>query len=202
MNGCPLLLKLVKPIKVGGSWSANESGIDERLASQAKSEMRAARAAIHRKADAAPGQELARFDLACRCRDEPTKLLALSVYDRSFQVLDLRESFPHEHDQRYIGNSAYSRVAEQLRIKGQQSFGLLEIAACCCFPVDQKPLTVKFPNGIDVGDELAAVGQRAQHLQLQILFGVRDANAIVASEHLKEVNALMQRACLHESPLP
>jgi len=52
-------------------------------------------------------------------------------------------------------------------------------------------LTVKFPNRINIGDKLAAIGQRAQNLQLKILLGVRDANAIVLSEHLEEMDALM-----------
>jgi len=75
-NGCPLLFKLVKPIKLGGSWSAHEFRINQRLSCQAKSEMGTAGAAVHGKANPAVRQELARFDLACRFRDEPAKILS------------------------------------------------------------------------------------------------------------------------------
>src|SRR6202140_2569779 len=51
MNGLPLVVKHVKPIKVARSWLTNEFGSNECLVPEAQSEMRAAYTPVLRKTD-------------------------------------------------------------------------------------------------------------------------------------------------------
>jgi len=59
-----LVIKLVKPTKVFGSWPPNEGGFDQLRFVQAEPEIGAAAARVLRKANAAVRQELRRLDLA------------------------------------------------------------------------------------------------------------------------------------------
>ena len=82
IRGLPLVVKHVKPIKVAGSWSTNEFGVDKLLIAQAQSQLCAADAAVLREADAAVRQELAGFDLADRGADQLAEFPPLFVTDR------------------------------------------------------------------------------------------------------------------------
>jgi hypothetical protein len=73
--------------------------------------MRAAHASVLREADATVGRELPRFDLADGRFNEATVLVALLVRNGCFQILSLRLIFPHEHHERYIGDSADPGIA-------------------------------------------------------------------------------------------
>src|SRR6266849_10469868 len=82
-SGLPLVVKVVKPIKVAGSGFADEFGLDELLVSQAEPQISAAHAAVLREANAAVRQELAGFDLAGRGFNQLAELPTLLFSDRS-----------------------------------------------------------------------------------------------------------------------
>src|SRR5271169_6929106 len=82
-SGLPLVVKHVKPIKVGGSWLTNEFGSDECLVPKAQSEMGTADAPVLRETDSWVRRELGRFDLTGRGFDQLAKFLTLLFRDRS-----------------------------------------------------------------------------------------------------------------------
>jgi len=78
---CPLIRKLVKPIKVTRSRPTNELGFDHRLIFEAESEMGAADAAVLREANAAVRQKPARLDLGGSHLDQLAELLPVFLGD-------------------------------------------------------------------------------------------------------------------------
>src|ERR1700690_1862093 len=62
-KGLPLVVKMVKPIKVTGSRTADELRVDELLVVQAQTQLGAAHASVLWEADTAVWDELACFDL-------------------------------------------------------------------------------------------------------------------------------------------
>src|SRR6185437_16608663 len=63
----------------------------------------------------------------------------------------------------------------------------------CCLPVDQILLAVEIPDGINVRNEFATTWERAGRLELKVLLGLRDPHAVILGEHVKQVNALVQK---------
>src|ERR1700693_6088506 len=82
-RGLPLVVKHVKPIKVGGSWLTNEFGSDECLVPKAQTEVCTADAPVLRETDSWVGWELGSFDLTGGRFDQLAKLLALFFRNRS-----------------------------------------------------------------------------------------------------------------------
>ena len=79
--------------------------------------MGTADAPVLRKADAGPGRELGSFDLTNRRIDHLTKLSTLLVRDRSQQILNLRDTFPHESHDGNVGDTSDPGVTDQLEVK-------------------------------------------------------------------------------------
>src|ERR1700747_1603115 len=100
------------------------------------------------------------FDLLDRRFDQLAKFLLLILRDGGLQILDFRQMLAHKYNQSYLPNAAHPGVADQLRIEGQQAFGLLRIPAGRGFPIDQMALAIDLPDGIDIRDELTAMGER------------------------------------------
>ena len=86
----PLVLKLVKPIKVARSWTANQFRFHQLLVAQTKSQMRAAHTAVLREADSAVGREVAGFDLADGGLNQLAELPPLLFSNRCLQILNSR----------------------------------------------------------------------------------------------------------------
>src|SRR5580704_3888967 len=82
-RGLPLVVKHVRPIKVGGSWLTNEFGSDQLLVPKAQAEMCAADAPVLRETDSWVGRKLGSFDLTGSCFDQLAKLLTLLFGDGS-----------------------------------------------------------------------------------------------------------------------
>src|SRR5580700_8142055 len=99
--------------------------------------MRAADTPVLREADSTVRRELARLDLTDRGLNQMTVFASLLVGNRCFQILNLRNAFSHEDNNRDIRNSADPGVANHLGIEGQQSSRLLRIAARRGFPIDE-----------------------------------------------------------------
>ena len=99
----------------------------------------------------------------------------------------------HEDDQSHIGNSRHPRIADQLRIESQQPRGCFGITAGGRLPVHEATLAIEFTDGVDVGDELVAVGQVPDHLELQILLRLGNANPIVSCKAFEEMHTLMEQ---------
>jgi hypothetical protein len=108
--------KLVKPIKILGSWTPHDSGVSHFLFSKAKPYIRPAAAWILGKADATVRQKVRRLDSPDRAFHQAAKLLALFVGDRGVEILHLDEPFTDEDDLRDVRNSDHPRIANQLRI--------------------------------------------------------------------------------------
>src|ERR1700740_3129271 len=105
--------------------------------------MRATHTFVLRETDAAVRREEPRLDLADRGLDQTTVLASLLVRNRCFQILNFRNAFPNEDDERHIANSADPGVANHLGIERQQSRWFLRVAAGRGFPVDQALRTVE-----------------------------------------------------------
>src|ERR1700751_2693689 len=101
-----LIHKLVKPIKIAGSWFSNQVRADQFLVTQTEAQMRTAHASVLREADAAVRRELARFDLGNGRFDEATVLPALFFLNGCLQILNLGMILPHENHECHIGDPA------------------------------------------------------------------------------------------------
>src|SRR6185312_3012395 len=121
-RSCPLIRKLVKPIKVTCSWPSDEGRIDQLLVLQAQSQMRTARAAVHRETNAAVGREQARFDLADGGLDQMSIFVLLFFSDGGCQVLDFGQPLANKHHHGYITDAAHPGIADQLWIKRPEPF--------------------------------------------------------------------------------
>src|SRR5207247_4200051 len=82
----------------------------------------------------------------------------------------------------------------QLRIECQQSIGLFRVAARSGLPLDEGASAIQLPNGIDEGDELVLAGKRPYKLDLQVAAGLANAHAIVLTEAVEQLNALLEHA--------
>ncbi len=105
-RGLPLVVKLVKPIKVAGSGFADKFGLDKVLVAQAEAQAGAAQAAVLGEADATVGGEEPSLDLGNGLLDQLAVLLALLLANRGLQVLDFRLALAHEHHQGHLGDAA------------------------------------------------------------------------------------------------
>src|SRR6516162_5563833 len=103
MGGC-IEIKLVKPIKFP-SRASNERGFDQIRLPQAKSDVRAARAGVLGKADAAVGEELGSFDPSHGVIDQLSKLSSLLVSNGRSEVLDFDQAFADEDDLGDVGDA-------------------------------------------------------------------------------------------------
>src|SRR5271169_623264 len=141
-RGLPLVVKHVKPIKVGGSWLTNEFGPDKCLIPKAQPEVGTANTPVLRETDSWVGRKLGGFDLTSRGFDQLAKLLTLLFGDRSQEVLNLRDAFPHKRHDGHIRNPGDPGVADELKVQRSQSLGLVGITRTRGLPFQQTPHAV------------------------------------------------------------
>ena len=153
----PLVVKHVKPIKVARSRLTNEFGPNEWFVPKAQAEMCAADAPVLRETDSWAGRELGSFDLTDRRFDHLAKLPTLLFGNRSQQILNLRNAFPHESHNGNVGDASDPGVANQLKVKRCQPLGLVGVTSTGGFPFEQTPCAVQVADGIDIGHEFVAV---------------------------------------------
>src|ERR1039458_2301766 len=142
------------------------------------------------------GEELGRFNLTDRRFHHLVKLATLLIGNRSQQILNLRDAFPYESHNGYIGNATDPGVADQLEVKRCQSFGLLRITGTGRFPFEQTACTVQVANGIDIGHKLVAVCERTNEFLLHVSFGLANADSVISGELLQQTDSLAKQ------PLP
>src|ERR1700674_4512675 len=121
--------------------------------------MRTANAPVLREADSWMGRELSSFDLTSGRFDQLAKLLTLLLRDRSQQVLNLRDAFPHKRHNGDVRDACDPGVADELEVKRGQSLGLLGITGTRGFPFEQTPRAVQVADGINISHKLVAVGE-------------------------------------------
>ena len=121
---------------------------------QTQSDVRATRAWILRKTNAAVGQKLCRLDPLDGICDQGSEFLPLFVRDRGPQVLDLNQPLADKDHLGDLGNAGDPGVANQLGIESQKPLRLLGIPCCGGFPFEQAALAIEVPHGIDVGDKI------------------------------------------------
>src|SRR5580704_1150475 len=156
--------------------------------------MRAADTPVLREADSTVRRELARLDLTDRGLNQATIFASLLVGNRCFQILNLRNGFSHEYNNRDIRNSADPGVANHLRVERQQSCWFFGITARRGFPVDETLRTVELAEGVDISDEFVVAWKGADHLHLQVLSWTANLDAIVLCETLEQMDALVNEA--------
>src|SRR5438045_944460 len=133
--GGSLVIKLVKPIKTLRSWTPYDSGVYHLLLSKTKPHVRTATTRILRKADATVRQEVCGLDSADCAFDQAAELLPLFVADGRAQILNLDQALADEHHLRHFSNAGHPRVADKLRVKGEQSFRFHRVAARTGLPL-------------------------------------------------------------------
>src|SRR5580704_3965553 len=193
-RGLPLVVKHVKPIKVGGSWLTNEFGFDQLLVAEAESEVRTADAPVLRETDSWVRRELGRFDLTSGSFNQLAKLLPLLFGDRSQEVLNLRDAFPHESHNGDVGDARDPGVADELKVERSQPLGLIWVSSTRGLPFQQTPRAVQVANGIDIGHEFVAARERADDLLLHVAFGLANPDAVISGKLFQETNSLAKQA--------
>ena len=86
------------------------------------------------------------------------------------------------------------RVADQLGIQHQQSLRFFRIPTGGGLPLQQAAGTVQVSDRVNVGNEVITLRQRPCELDLQVLPGLADPDAVVLSEALEQLDALLQHA--------
>src|SRR6516164_2757614 len=99
--------------------------------------------------------------------------------------------FADEYHESDFCNAREPRVAEQLRVEGQDPCGLFRVAGRRGFPVDHRAYPVELTDGVEISQKLIAMEQVAFNLDLQVLLWIGNADAIVAGEKLEEMHALV-----------
>src|SRR5579862_2217039 len=150
-RGLPLVVNNVNPIKVGGSRLTNEFGCGQSFVPKTQSEVCTADAPVLRETDSWVGRELGRFDLTGRGFNQLAKLLTLLFRDRSQEVLNLRNAFPHKSHNGNVRDARNPGITNELKVERSQALGLIWIASTRGFPFEQPPRAVQVSNGIDIG---------------------------------------------------
>jgi hypothetical protein len=96
--------------------------------------------------------------------------------------LDFHQSLADKYHLCNLRNTRYPRIADKLRIQSKQSLRLFRVSARRRFPLQQTTLPIKFPDGVDVGDEVVAASNRPGEFDLQISLRLADADTIVLAE--------------------
>jgi len=148
-----LVIKLVNPTKIFCSWTPHHRGVNHRLLSKAEPHVRAAAARILGETNATVRGKVRRLDATDRAFHETAKLLALFIGNGGAQVLHLDHALADEYDLGDLRNARDPGVANQLRIQRQQSLRFFRVSTGGCFPLQQAPRAVEFPDGIDIGND-------------------------------------------------
>jgi hypothetical protein len=110
--------------------------------------------------------------------------MALFFADGGSKVLDLNESLPDEYHLSNLRNTGDPGVADQLGIEHDQPLGFFGIAARSGLPLEQTASAVQVSHGIDVSDEVVSLGEGSGELDLKVLPGLADVDAVVLGETL------------------
>jgi hypothetical protein len=122
------------------------------------------------------------------------ELLTLFLGDGRSKVLNLSQALANEYDLSDFSNSGYPGVADELGIQSEQSRRLFRVAAGTGFPLEQTTPAIEFPDGIDIGDEVVASGNRPGELDLQITSRLVDLDSTVLAEAGQEHDSLTEHA--------
>ena len=87
------------------------------------------------ESDSWPRKEPGSFDLTDRRVNKLAKLLPLLFGDRSQQVLNLRDAFPHKRHNGDVGDARDPGVADELKVKRGQSVGLVRVTSARSLPL-------------------------------------------------------------------
>src|SRR5207245_1085085 len=98
---------------------------------------------ILREPNAAMGQELRPFNLPDGVVNQLAELAALPVGNRGVQILDLDQALAHEDHLSNFRDAGNPGVADQLRVKSQESIWLFRIPGGSGFPFEQTATTVE-----------------------------------------------------------
>jgi hypothetical protein len=191
--GVCLVIKLVKPTKVFGSWPPDQGGINQLLLSQAEPQVWTCAARILRKTDAAVRREVCRLDSPDRVLGQMTKLLTLHVGDRRAQILDFHQPFANEYHQSHFSDAGYPGIANQLGIESQQPLRFFGISAGGCLPFQQAARPIKFSDPINVGDEFISRDWPGE-LDLQVAPRLVNPDAVILAEAGEKHDPLLEHA--------
>jgi hypothetical protein len=148
----------------------------------------AADAPVLRETDSGVRRKLGRLDLTSRGFNQLAELLTLLFRDRSQEVLNLRDAFPHKGHDGNVRDARDPGVADELQIKRSQPLGLFRVTGTRGFPLEQTPRAVQVANGIDIGHELMAARERANDLLLRVVFGLANPDSVVSGKLFQEPN--------------
>src|SRR6202021_3942275 len=93
----PLVVKLVKPIKICCSRAANEFGIHQLLIPQAEAQMGTAGTSVLWNANCAVRKKMAGFNLLDGCFHQLAKFPTLLCINGCLQILNFGRAFANEH---------------------------------------------------------------------------------------------------------
>ena len=113
-------------------------------------------------------QELCGLNSPDRVVNQPSEFLPLLFRDRGVQVLNLDQALANEYDLGDFGDARHPGIADQLGIQREQPVRLFRIPARRRLPLQKAALSVKFADGIDVGDKVVLSGDWSIELDLQI----------------------------------
>src|SRR2546430_13067764 len=123
-----------------------------------------------------------------------TEFLTLFIADNSLEVLNLDQPLSNKDHLRHFANPGDPGIANQLGIERQQSFRFFWIAAGSGFPFEQATPAIEFADCIDVGYEFVVSANRQDEFDLQVAQRLADADAVILTETLQQLDALLQHS--------
>jgi hypothetical protein len=111
--------KLVKPTKLFSSWTPDQSGFDQLVATEAHPDVGAGGTGILGEADATVGRELRSLDSLNGIPDKGAEFLTLFIRNGGAQVLNFDQTFPHKDHLGHVRDARQPGVAQELRAKSQ-----------------------------------------------------------------------------------
>ena len=94
--------------------------------------------------------------------------------------------FSHKHNHCHFRNPTDPRIADELRIEGEQTARFFWVTAGRGLPIDQAGYSVHFTDRIQVANELAACRQDPTPLGLKALLRFMNGDAIVLSKSFQQ----------------
>src|SRR6202007_425325 len=142
-------------------------------------------AAVLWETDTGSGKESSAFNQTNHLINHLAELATLRVGDRSREVLNLREAFPHKSHNRDFGNACHPGVANHLRIESGHPLELFRVARTGGLPFEQTPCPVQMANRIDISHEFVVVRERTEEFLLQVSFGLANPNPVISRKLLE-----------------
>jgi hypothetical protein len=132
--------------------------------------------------DPRPRQKLCGFNLTDCSFNQLAKFSALLFGNRSQQILNLRDAFPHESHDGNVGDATDPGIADQLEVKRCQTLGLFGVASTSGLPFEQTLRTIQVADGIDLGHKFVPVCELTNEFLLHVSLGLADANSVFSGE--------------------